>query len=244
MKLNEVFEHLQYGELSNIGLVDKTTGLIPESVYPKILSSVNLGVMELHKRFVLKKGILRIQLQPDQTMYPLLKKYQVGNKAPVGTVQYILNDGAVFDDDLLKVEQVTTEKGLVLGLNDSTSRYAVSTPQDNVLYVSGLLRDTVKPAPSVLTLEYRKGVKPLKVCEWEGSSLCSYVVDIPHTHLMALLYFVASRLHNPIGFSEVTAHEGNNYWSKFESECLSLDFHNLRVDDVALNLRAQRKGWP
>lgn len=244
MKLNEVFEHLQYGELSNLGLVDKATGIIPQTSYPKILSSVNLGVMELHKRFVLKKGILRINLLPGRTMYPLLKKHQIGNKAPVGTDQYIQNDGVVFDDDLIKLEKVFTEKGVALGLNDSTARYSVSTPQDNVLYVSSLLRDTVKPVPSVLTLEYRKGVKPIKVCEWDGEELCNTVVDIPHTHLMALLYFVASRLHNPIGFSEATTHEGNNYWAKFEGECLSLDFHNLRVDEVVQNDRARRNGWP
>lgn len=242
MKLNEVFEHLQYGELSNLGLVDKATGVIPVTAYPKIVSSVNLGLMELHKRFILKKGILRIELQPDQTMYQLLKKYQVGNKAPTGTVQYILNDGVVFEDDLLKIEKVTTDGDVALGLNDSTSARSVSTPQDNVLYVSSLLQNTLKP--SVLTVEYRKGAKPVKVCEWEDVSLCSLVVDLPHTHLMALLYFVASRIHNPIGFSEATTHEGNNYWSKFESECLSLDFHNLRVDEVVQNDRARRNGWP
>lgn len=243
MKLNEVFEHLQYGELSNLGLVDKTTGVIPMSVYPKILSSVNLGVTELHKRFQLKKGLIRLELQPDRTMYPLLKKHQVGNKAPVGTAQYILNDGVVFTDgELLKVEKVTTEKGCWLGLNDSSTCRSVSTPQDNVLYVSSLLQNTLKPLE--LTIEYRKSVAPLKVCDWEDVSLCSLVVDIPHTHLMALLYFVASRIHNPIGFSEATTHEGNNYAAKFEAECLNLDFHNLRVDEVVYNDRASRNGWP
>lgn len=243
MKLNEVFEHLQYGELSNLGLVDKATGIIPVTVYPKILSSVNLGIAELHKRFQLKKGILRLELQADRTMYPLLKKHQVGNKAPAGTAQYILNDGVVFyDSELLKIEKVTTDRNLALGLNDSTTARSVSTPQDNVLYVSSLLQNTLKP--SVLTLEYRKGAKPIKVCDWEDTTLCSVVVDLPHTHLMALLYFVASRIHNPIGFTDATAHEGNNYASKFEAECLNLDFHNLRVDEVAANDRGRRNGWP
>lgn len=242
MKLSEVLEHLQYGELSNLGIVDKETGVIPVTSYPKILSSVNLGVTELHKRFQLKKGILRLELQPDQTMYPLLRKHQVGAKAPVGTVQYILNDGMVFSElELIKVEKVHTERGVALGLNDSTTSRSVSTPQANVIYVSSLLQNTLKP--TVLTLEYRKGAKPIQLCDWDAESLCSEV-DIPHTHLMALLYYVASRLHNPVGFSAATTHEGNNYASKFETECLNLDFHNLRVDDVAYNERAHRNGWP
>lgn len=241
MKLSEVFEHLQFGELSNLGIVDKETGLIPEKLYPKVLSSVNLGLAELHKRFVLKKGFLHIELQADQTMYPLRSIYQMGNKAPVGTVQFIQNEGVKFKDDLLKVEKVVTEKGVALGLNDSTTTRSVSTPQYDMLYVSGLLQRTLKP--SVLTIEYRKGVPPLKICESSFDQLC-VAVDLPDTHLMALLYFVASRLHNPIGFTDVTAHEGNNYWSKFESECLNLDFQNLRVDEVVQNERAQRNGWP
>ena len=241
MKLSEVFEHLQYGELSNLGIVDKTSGLIPESLYPKVLSSVNLGVLELHKRFTLKKGILRIQLQPDQTMYRLEAKYQVGNKAPTGTVQYILNDGVKFQDDVLKVEKVITEKGCELGLNDQGSARSVATPQANMIYVSGLLQRTLRP--SVLTLEYRQGAKPMKICESAFDQLCVNV-DLPDTHLMALLYFVASRLHNPIGFSQATTHEGNNYANKFEQECLSLDFHNYEVDEVVQNHRACRAGWP
>lgn len=243
MKLSEVFEHLQYGELSNLGIVDKTTGLIPETLYPKVLSSVNLGLADLHKRFVLKKGYLHIVLQPDQTMYPLKSQYQVGNKAPVGTVQFIKNEGVKFVDDLLKVEKVITDKGVALGLNDSTSARSVATPQYNMLYVSGLLQRELKPTPLELTLEYRKGVKPLKICESSFDQLC-VEVDLPDTHLMALLYFTASRLHNPIGFSEATTHEGNNYSAKYEAECLSLDYLNLRVDEVAENSRARRNGWP
>jgi hypothetical protein len=241
MKLSEVFEHLQFGELSNLGIVDKTTGLIPETLYPKVLSSVNLGLADLHKRFVLKKGYLHIVLQPDQTMYPMKSQYQVGNKAPAGTVQFIKNEGVKFVDDLLKVEKVITEKGDALGLNDATSARSVATPQYNMLYVSSLLQRTLKP--TVLTLEYRKGVQPLKICESSFDQLC-VEVDLPDTHLMALLYFTASRLHNPIGFSQATTHEGNNYSAKYESECLSLDYLNLRVDEVVENGRARRNGWP
>lgn len=241
MKLSEIYEHLQFGELSNLGLVDKESGVIPETMYPKILSSVNLGLLELHKRFVLKKGILRIQLQTDQTMYPLKSMYQVGNKAPTGTVQYILNDGVKFTDDLLKVEKVTSEKGMVFGLNNQTTEWSVSTPQDNLLYVSGTLQR--KWLPEILTVEYRKGIRPLKICEDSFEQLCVNV-ELPDTHLMALLYFVASRLHNPIGFSQATMHEGNNYAQKFEQECMNLDAQNYRVDDVAVNCRAHRNGWP
>lgn len=241
MKLSEIFEHLTYGELSNIGLVDKETGAIPEANYQKILSSVNLGVLDLHKRFVLKKGLLRIQLVEGRTMYPLKAIHQVGNKAPAGTVQYILDDGLKFRDDLLKVEKVTTEKGFELGLNDQSSTRSVSTPQDNVLYVSSQLQKCLKP--EILTVEYRMTSTPVKICEESFDPLC-VEVGLPDTHLMALLYFVASRAHNPIGFTQATMHEGNNYHDKYEAECQTLIAQNFRVDDVAVNHRAGRNGWP
>lgn len=243
MKLSEIFDHLQYGELSNLGLVDKVTGVIPESVYPKILSSVNLGVLDLHKRFVLKKGYLRIKLEEGRTMYPLKSVHQIGNKAPAGTVQFILNDGVKYADDLLKVEKVTTEKGFVLGLNNQSCVRSVSTPQDNVLYVPGQLQRELRPKPEILTVEYRMTSKPLKICEDSFDPLCVNV-ELPDTHLQALLYFVASRANNPIGFSQSTMHEGNNYNTKYENECIMLDALNFRVDEVAVNHRAGRNGWP
>ncbi len=48
-------------------------------------------------------------------------------------------------------------------------------------------------------------------------------VDLPATHLKALLLFVASRVLNPIGFSGEGAHEGNNYAQKYEMACRELE---------------------
>lgn len=241
MKLSEIYEHLQYGELSNLGLTDKETGIIPVENYPKILSSVNLGLKDLYKRFTLKKGLLQMKVVDGQTMYPLRTIYQEGNKAPTGTVQFILNEGVKFDGDVIKVEKVTTDKNRLLGLNDETDKYSVGTPQLDVLYVSGLLQRTLKP--EILTVEYRKGAKTIKICEDGFDPLCVNV-DLPDSHLMALLYFVASRANNPIGFTQATMHEGNNYAQKYEDECTSLMSLNIRIDEAAVNHRACRAGWP
>ena len=75
-------------------------------------------------------------------------------------------------------------------------------------------------------------------------NLSEVVVELPDTHLTALLYFVASRLFNPTGLSGNTAfHEGNNYDAKFEAECERLGdkgYENAEVED---NSRLRRNGW-
>jgi hypothetical protein len=238
MKLTEVFAQLSYGELSSLKLGSSAPGTVDPSNYAKILSHVNLGLTELHKRFLLKVGTLTLNMVDGQSLYPLKSLYQIGNREGARFTQYI-QASPVFADDLIKVEQVFTELNLELGLNDASNWRSVSTPSYNVLQVSP---DVVKELKlQTLRVVYRAN-HPLIVKEDGYFDLDSVEVDLPYTHLSALLLFIASRLHNPVGFNTVM-HEGNNYASKFEHECALLNEQNLRVDVVAHNTKASQKGF-
>lgn len=72
MKLIEIFDQLTYGELSNVALGGMNDGFgIKESDYEKIAVHVNLGLLELHKRFHLKEPMVTIPVVPDQEEYTI-----------------------------------------------------------------------------------------------------------------------------------------------------------------------------
>jgi hypothetical protein len=67
-------------------------------------------------------------------------------------------------------------------------------------------------------------------------------VELPYSHLEALLFYVASRVHTPTGMTNET-NMGNTYYQKYEASCQQLEVSNLRVDQGSQNSRLYRNGW-
>jgi len=67
-------------------------------------------------------------------------------------------------------------------------------------------------------------------------------VQLPDSHLEALLFFVASRVNNPIGMTN-EFNAGNSYAAKFEAACQALEEQGLQVDQDSQNTRLHRGGW-
>ena len=68
-------------------------------------------------------------------------------------------------------------------------------------------------------------------------------VNLPETHLNALLLFVASRAHNPVGMTG-EFNSGNNYAVKYEAECDQLNTAGLRPQrGRGLNQQFHTRGW-
>ena len=241
MNLQQIFDLLSQGELSQISL-GGTNG-IDESNWERVLNTVNLGLTELHKRFSLRREQVVLQMQEGQLRYTLDVKFAPSNRESAGVTKYLIDSAAdPFIGRVLKIVKVFDAKGCELQLNQLGDAFdqahsTVRTPSYNTLILPTLL------PVQALTIEYR-GNHPLLVKEAGYFNLSEVVVELPDTHLTALLYFVASRLFNPTGLSGNTAfHEGNNYDAKFEAECERLGdkgYENAEVED---NSRLRRNGW-
>lgn len=211
MKLNEIFDHLSYGEFSqlHLGNQDGDFGITPENRH-RMVSHINLGLTELHKRFLLKEGRHQVFLVPG------LREY---------TIQA---------DDILKIEQVFVD-GQLLPLNDESKPNSVFTTAFNVLVVP------TGAAWPTLDVVYRANHAQLGARD--ASREPERVdVNLPRTHLEALLYFVASRVVNPIGMAG-EFHEGNNYAAKFEQACRVLESGGYQISQEAEKTKFQRNGW-
>lgn len=241
MTLQQIFDLLSHGELSQIDL-GGTNG-IEESNWDRVLSAVNLGLTELHKRFPLRREQVVLQMQGGQLRYTLDVKFAVSNLGNPTVTKYLIDSVAdPFLGRVLKIEKVFDASGCELNLNRLGDTFdqahsTVRTPSYNTLILPTLL------PVQALTIEYR-GNHPLLVKAQGYFNPGEVTVELPDTHLTALLYFVASRLFNPTGLSGNTAfHEGNNYEAKFEAECQRLEFEGYENSEQEENSRLRRNGW-
>lgn len=222
MKLAEVFSQLAYGELSQLAIGKNSEGEIDENVYPIVVAHINLGLNALYRRFFLKEGRLTFPLTKDRNIYKL---------------------GVT---DLNKIEQVLTDLNTSLSINNETDKYSCFTPSMDTLRVPQAIVDNgpdleEKYRTENLLVVYR--AKHPKI-ELVNGYINPEVVDLelPDSHLEALLYFVASRVNNPIGMvNEFNA--GNNWASKYEMECQKLENYNLQIDTGTAHTRLSNNGW-
>lgn len=248
MTLQDIFNALSSGELSQLSIGGKAAGVIDAQNRNKLLPHINLGLTALFKRFRLKEGELLIQLQPAKLRYVLSNEFATSQAGVSSTDAYILDAGNPFTNDLLKVEAVLTDKGYPLPLNDAMQFYSVNTPKLNTLDVPEAIVNNGNDLPDKLKtthlkVKYRANHTKLTYdpaydyAYEEGSEL-----ELPDAYMEALLYFVASRINNPIGMSN-EFHAGNSYMMKYEQECQRLEADNLQVDVTQTNSRLVRNGW-
>ncbi|WVX91155.1 hypothetical protein [Pseudomonas phage PJNP053] len=240
-KLKEVVNELVDFQLSNIHVVDGETHKLNPIFIPKIARAVNDGVLELHKRFDLKTGTIRVEILKDTYRYHLVPERQKGNRAKPGIVQYIeMEHDKLFPRSILKVESVKDCHGREYDINTG-SCWSVTFPQDNILEIDPDLFSYIPG--KYLTLKYRKAPRSQIVCEDVMEDWACIPVDLPYTHKQALTYFVASRFQTPIGFMENTALEGVNYARMYESECANLEALSLHNGSLGFVDPVRRGGW-
>lgn len=137
--------------------------------------------------------------------------------------------------DILKVERVMTADELELPLNDHADSGSVFTTSMSSLRIP---KDLDTPS---LTVTYRANHPKLKTT-FGLFDPTRIDIQLPESHLEALLYYVASRVHNPIGMGQ-EFNSGNTYYAKYEAACQALEIEGLEIDQGGSNTRARRNGW-
>lgn len=239
MKLSDVFDQLAYGELSALSLA--VDGEVEPREVNKIITHVNLGLTELHKRFVLKRKTLTLQTLADKSRYVLLAKY---GESAGGSDPYILDADDPFKDDIIEVLRLKDAKGKEIPLGQthihvSPDTIEVVQPAYNILrFVTDV------EAGTKFTVEYQANhVTIPKVVDFESFDASKVDIDLPMTYLEALLFFIASRVITPISNNLGNPQEGTSYSALFEKECQDLAVQGLDVDQAAINDRFSYNGF-
>lgn len=237
MLLRDLIYSLETGELRNLSIVDTGTGVIKPSEYGRIVTSANLGVTDLHTRFLIKKASLSVALREEQVVYPLQQRFVL--TSPAKPEQFITTSYDM--KDMLKVLEVRDDHNQILTLNNGDPRRGITTPSFNTLCVSSDLYKEWNTKH--LTVEFQCNGKLIPTCDTDYDPDC-LVVDIDARYLNALSLFIASRLHNVSGFGTGGVHEGNNYHTLFLEECARLSNTGQNIAESFYGSHKQRKGFP
>ena len=228
MTLQEIFNQLMVGELSQISIGGSEAGEISKANYPRLVPHITLGLTALYKRFTLKEGEVTIRLLPG------ISKYSIDSNGDTVFVSDPTEED--FADDLLKIERVTDAMGTDIPLNERNNPYSAITPSRTMLVLPKMWKDGV--VPETLTINYRANHPAIR----NVTRPANVNIELPDSYLEALLYFVASRINNPIGMTN-EFHAGNSYAAKYEQECARLEMLNLEVDQGYQNTRLRAGGW-
>lgn len=247
MLLSDIFEQLSTGELNLMSVGNSGSGEIDDANYDKLVRHINLGLAALHTRFPIRHGEITLQLVADKTTYPISRHYAATNTVSDAAVKYILDtEDALYMGDLMKIEKVTTSEGIELPLNDVADEFSLSTPSLTTLKVPLDIVNQTDEIPTeyitdTLTVIYRAAhpVLPNGAGMYRASTV---EIDLPYQFMEPLLYYVASRVNNPMGMTN-EFHAGNSYAAKYEMACAALERDNIRVDQVSQPNRIQRNGW-
>jgi len=218
MKLSEIFEHLTVGELSQVFLGGAYGEGITAENRHNIISHINLGLTDLHRRFDLKEGRTDVYLVPG------------------------LNDYTVEVEDLLKIERVLDADEEDLPLNQEGKPESVLTTSTRALRIPSRTLDSLFARETRrLTVIYRADHPTISKRDAQKEPE-KVEVELPQTHLWPLLLFVASRALNPVGMQS-DFHQGNNYAAKYEQACRELEAGGYQRRQEAEKTRFEANGW-
>lgn len=169
MTFQDLFNQLAIGEFAQISLGDSENGISLEN-QKKLLPQINLGLIELHKRFFLREKRTRMPVTTHMRFFRI-------------------NDPA-----LLKVEKVFDPNDQELKIDLDGNKDSVFLPEWNVVEVPEELPD------GFYTISYRAKNDPIETSWLEKLGADKLALPIPPTHVYALELFVASQIMTPMGF--------------------------------------------
>ena len=236
MKLSELFELLQYGELANLSLsgsIDDVKGIRVQD-YPVLISHINLALTDLHTKFNLKEREVAIQQYESITNYELDSKFAQENTSSTEPVKYILDSPEnVFNDDIIRINAIFDEVGHEFHIND----------ENNVgsLFLNGYKTLQV-PFPAddnTMFITYRANHEKLNMTTPDLNA----EVSVPAYAVEALLSYVASRVHGQRTGQEAQA-TAVNLMAKYNNICDQIELRNLLYNSPDnTNFKLGRNGW-
>ena len=241
MLLAEIFDHLNYGELSQLGLGNENKTGLSEDNYSALTSHLNMGLLELYKRFPLRKGTVNIQRDPTILEYKINSSYSiisgiVGANTPV----LYLIDTLIkpYTNRLVKIERITTDNIEVVGdvpLNDVNESLSIFTPEYNIITVPA-----TTGLNELLTIYYRAAPERINLV---GADPDTLDIPIPEFLVEPLLFYMASRAHGSISSIDGNMSEATMYLSKFEASVLKAKEEGVVENTNRTNINAITNGW-
>jgi len=235
--LREVFSLLAGGEFAHINLSKDKNGAILETEYNRIINALNLGMVEIYKRFKLLETEIVLHVNPDTKTYYIREEY-VAPSSGVTSTRYIERpfqyDGHL---NLIEISSVFDDSGYEFKLNNRYQIPQVKLTSEDTLVITGLESDqkfyvTYQSYPSPIALN-------------DDFNINIYQLPISRNIVEALLYYTAGRIFKSMGANNSTANadKGESYNHKYELSCQKLNMFGLHIEDNDKEDTFTRDGW-
>lgn len=234
MKLIDLFEDLTFGELSQLHLGGAETQGITVDNRPQVVNHINRGLTALHRRFAIRKETTLVTLE-----------------APAGEPQRVAFRDVELPAPFLRLEQIPWPQDIadtvpapvgtrpVVPIGDEGNPWSVLMPTERTLVIPELYYEH---GVESLTVHYRANHAPID--KEEVAFDPEWIeVELPEVFREPLIYFVASRILNPLGFGVEGTHEGNNYYQKYEQACAELETAGWDTTNLSERTGFARQGF-
>lgn len=236
MKLQEIFDQLTYGELSQYVVGGKGSNGIQFESYPEIINHINLGLTALYKRFVISKKELSIVPQVGLITYVLHPDYLIGSSSNK-PYKYLLDSIEFpFNAEVLSILQIFDSNQIEIHPNSSrlTSPVYFDSPH--------LVRLPVPDPDNPITLVYQSNHPKIVLNSMYPQDM---EIELPILFLDCLLLFIAARVasSNP-SISETNVQDGAQFMAKYELACALIEQKGLlKTEEEMINGRFEQGGW-
>ena len=205
MTVEDIVEYTKYSELAQLGVIKRLTDpATEEDALKQIVSYINLGLIELYKRFSLRVEETVVTLDEGQTIYTLSSAniYHISNN-PTG----YLSD---LPGDFNHVMACYNEAGHSYSINQEDDSLSVLTPSWNTIQVPNPITN------EGLFVIYSSGPDKLS---WITDVQTTYALDVPLPPMLleALGHYIGYRGHGATNGS-IQA-ENNTHYMRFDKSC-------------------------
>ena len=228
MVVSDILDQLKYGELHHLKIGD----LASEDERKVVIGAINLGLIELHKRFYLISKQLVLNTQEDVYEYLLSRVLAASNNLDPYPHNYLDSSfNQIYNNDLLKVERIFNDDNEELPLNDDNEESSFFTPQYNIIRVP------LDYPPKTAIVEYRAAPEKISSDEdCEGRE-----IPLPPALIEPLLLFVGFRVSRILNTDQ--GQETGNYFQLFENSCQRITDMGYQIVFRHTNDKLDQRGW-
>lgn len=240
--LENLFSMLTNGPYANTAF-SGTDYILKESHYPKVCGLINMGVLEIYKRFKFLENELVLYATPNTTNY-YLRPNRVATLENITENQYILETPGV--DGFLNIIKVTGAydySGTEIRINFPR----VYQPEDSVTPViievaTDTLRITNLTATQPISIVYQSYPNKIVADDVDPET---YELNIPDTIIDPLLSYIAAKTFKPTGANDSTANadKSASYEQQYELACQKIELYGLDVQDNTERDTFVNSGW-
>jgi len=219
--LQELFNDLAYGEFANMAIGNSNTGSITPDKYPKVVSFINLGLVDLYSRFILRKKECVIHQRPGKTLY-YVRAEHMGN--PLGGDPEIYIDGIMEnppDNDIICFIEAFDEMGIQIPINIASRKDGLFLPEPDVISM------VPSDPPKIISIVYQAAYPKIVITGTFDPLV--YPLYFPSFLRTALMAHVASRFYvgKETKAAEGEAHLTNTFLYRYEAECVKIISNSL-----------------